>query len=77
MPDPKLVLAGAVQAVRTWIRAKGLREDFQFGKKKQSWTEGILESFHHRLRKAGGPSHPRVEIHLIGVLGRNQDFPAS
>lgn len=33
MPDPKLVLAGAVQAVGTWIGAKGLHEDFQFGEK--------------------------------------------
>ena len=33
---------------------------FNLGKK-QSWTEGILESFHHRLRKAGGPSQGIAE----------------
>ena len=77
MPDPKAALAGAVQAAGTWIRVKSLHEAFTFGKK-QSRTEGTLESLHHRLRMAGSPSHRIAEErHLIGVLCRNQDLPAS
>lgn len=60
MPRPKAALAGAVQAAGTWIGVESLHDVFTFGKK-QSRTEGTLESLHHRLRMAGSPSHGITE----------------